>query len=103
MRRCSGGNFHEHIAKGLPWLHRLGANPTDLDDPRRIASGAAEYQEMCSGCHLAPGMRRTEISQELYPRAPELSRGIHLTPAQEFWVVEARYQDDGHGGLGTDA
>lgn len=62
--------------------------PTGLDDPKRIASGAAEYDEMCSGCHLAPGMKRTEISRGLYPRAPELRRGSDLTPAEEFWVVK---------------
>ena len=52
--------------------------PADLDNPKRIASGAAQYTEMCSGCHLAPGMERTEISQGLYPRAPELRRGSQL-------------------------
>src|SRR5581483_12049183 len=62
--------------------------PASLDDPKRIASGAAEYNEMCSGCHLAPGMKRTEISQGLYPRAPELRRGSSLTAAEEFWVVK---------------
>jgi mono/diheme cytochrome c family protein len=62
--------------------------PPDLTDPERIGAGAAEYAEMCSGCHLAPGMKQTEISQGLYPRAPELRRGINLTPAQEFWVVK---------------
>jgi mono/diheme cytochrome c family protein len=60
--------------------------PNDLDDPKRIAAGAAEYEEMCSGCHLAPGMKKTEISQGLYPRTPELSRGSHLMPSEEFWV-----------------
>lgn len=64
------------------------AVPTNLDDPKRVAAGAAEYEEMCSGCHLAPGMKRTEIAQGLYPRAPELRRGTELTPAQEFWVVK---------------
>jgi hypothetical protein len=53
--------------------------PKDLDDPTRISKGASEYAEMCSGCHLAPGMKRTEISQGLYPRAPELRRGNDLT------------------------
>jgi len=43
---------------------------------------------MCSLCHLAPGMKRTEISWGLYPRAPELRRGSNLTPAEEFWVVK---------------
>jgi mono/diheme cytochrome c family protein len=62
--------------------------PNDLDDPKRIAAGATEYEEMCSGCHLAPGMKKTEISQGLYPRAPELSRRSHLTPSEEFWVVK---------------
>jgi len=64
------------------------AVPNDLSDPRRIAAGAGLYAEMCSACHLAPGMMRTEISRGLYPRAPELRRGTDLTPAEEFWVVK---------------
>ncbi|MBS0470969.1 MAG: cytochrome c [Proteobacteria bacterium] len=62
--------------------------PADLRDPKRIAAGAGLYNEMCSGCHLAPGMERTEISQGLYPRAPEFSRGTDLTPQQEFWTIK---------------
>jgi mono/diheme cytochrome c family protein len=62
--------------------------PDDLGDPKRIAAGAGQYAEMCSFCHLAPGMKRTEISRGLYPRAPELRRGSDLTPAEEFWVVK---------------
>ena len=62
--------------------------PGDLADSKRVASGAAQYAEMCSSCHLAPGMKRTEISRGLYPRAPELRRGSRLTPAEEFWVVK---------------
>lgn len=64
------------------------AVPDDLTDPKRIASGAAQYAEMCSTCHLAPGMKRTEISRGLYPRAPELRRGSLPTPAEDFWVVK---------------
>jgi mono/diheme cytochrome c family protein len=62
--------------------------PTDLAYPTRIAVGAGMYNEMCSGCHLGPGTERTEISLGLYPRAPDLSRGIPLTPAEEFWVIK---------------
>ncbi len=62
--------------------------PPDLADAKRISRGAGQYAEMCSGCHLAPGMKRTEISWGLYPRAPELRRGSDLTPAEEFWVVK---------------
>lgn len=62
--------------------------PADLNDPKRIATGAGLYTEMCSGCHLAPGMEKTEISQGLYPPAPELSKGLNHTPAQEFWMIK---------------
>ena len=41
--------------------------PNDLTDPNRISRGAGQYADMCSGCHLAPGMKRTEISQGSYP------------------------------------
>ena len=70
---------------------------------KRIASGAAQYDEMCSLCHLAPGMKRTEISRGLYPRAPELRRKSELTPAEQFWVVKHGLKDDRHAGLGRDA
>jgi mono/diheme cytochrome c family protein len=61
--------------------------PRDLDDPKRIAAGGGQYAEMCSGCHLAPGMKKTEMSRGLYPRAPELRRESSLTPAEQFWIV----------------
>ena len=62
--------------------------PNDLDDANRISGGAGQYAEMCSGCHLAPGMKRTEISRGLYPRAPELRRKTDLTPAEQFLVIK---------------
>jgi hypothetical protein len=68
--------------------HATDAVPVDLSNPKRIASGAVQYEEMCSTCHLAPGMKRTEFSWGLYPRAPELRRGSRLTPAEQFWVVK---------------
>jgi mono/diheme cytochrome c family protein len=62
--------------------------PPDLDNPKRIAAGAADYAEMCSQCHLAPGMKPTEISRGIYPDAPEFSRGDRLSPAEQFWTVK---------------
>jgi mono/diheme cytochrome c family protein len=62
--------------------------PNDLEDANRISKGAGQYAEMCSGCHLAPGMKRTEISLGLYPRAPELRRQTDRTPAEQFWIVK---------------
>src|SRR5678815_1500256 len=62
--------------------------PNDLGDANRISKGAGQYAEMCSGCHLAPGMKRTEISRGLYPRAPQLRHRTDLTPAEQFWIVK---------------
>jgi mono/diheme cytochrome c family protein len=64
------------------------APPNDLSDPKRIAAGAGLYNEMCSGCHLGPGLERTELSQGLYPAAPEFARGDDLSLAQQFWVIK---------------
>lgn len=64
------------------------AVPGDLNSAKRIEAGAGLYQEMCTGCHLGPGLERTEISQGLYPSAPELARGDDLSPAEQFWVIK---------------
>jgi mono/diheme cytochrome c family protein len=62
--------------------------PADLGSATRIVAGAGLYNEMCSGCHLGPGLEPSEISHGLYPRAPELRRGSPLNPAEEFWVIK---------------
>ena len=62
--------------------------PHDFGSSERVAAGAGLYAEMCASCHLAPGMDKTEISQGLYPAAPELSRGSKLSPAEQFWVIK---------------
>lgn len=64
------------------------AMPGNMADPTRVPAGASLYAAMCSQCHLAPGMAKTEISQGLYPSAPELARGTRLTSAQVFWVIK---------------
>lgn len=62
--------------------------PQNLGDAKRIAAGAGLYAEMCEGCHLAPGMEKTEISQGLYPQAPQLAQESDLSPAEEFWTIK---------------
>ena len=64
------------------------AAPQDLSSPKRIATGAGLYNEMCTGCHLGPGLERSEMSQGLYPAAPELARGDDLSPAEQFWTIK---------------
>lgn len=62
--------------------------PRDLNDPKRIAAGAGLYSEMCTGCHLGPGLEKSELSQGLYPAAPELARGTDLSAAEQFWTIK---------------
>lgn len=62
--------------------------PADLDSPKRIQAGAGLYSEMCTGCHLGPGIEKTELSQGLYPQAPELARTTNHTAAQQFWIIK---------------
>ena len=62
--------------------------PADLGSPQRIATGAGLYGEMCSGCHLGPGVERSEMSQGLYPQAPELAKGHAMSPAEQFWIIK---------------
>lgn len=61
--------------------------PRDLKDPKRIAAGAGLYQEMCTGCHLGPGVEPSEMSQGLYPPAPSLAK-TDLSPAEQFWTIK---------------
>jgi mono/diheme cytochrome c family protein/ketosteroid isomerase-like protein len=59
-----------------------------LDDPALVAEGAGHYSEMCSGCHLAPGVADSEIREGLYPQPPNLSQRSNLSPAEMFWTIK---------------
>lgn len=63
------------------------ALPTNLDDPDVILKGAGQYAAMCTSCHLAPGMRDTELRPGLYPKPPNLSKGS-VEPREAFWVIK---------------
>jgi len=68
--------------------HAEGIAVPDLDDPARIKRGAEHYAEMCTSCHLAPGMEGTELREGLYPQPPDLSKhGVH-DAAEAFWVIK---------------
>lgn len=62
--------------------------PGDLNDPRRVEAGAGLYQEMCTGCHLGPRVEPSELSQGLYPPAPDLAKTRDRSAAQQFWIIK---------------
>ena len=44
-----------------------------LEDPSLLLSGGADYNDMCSSCHLKPGQKESDMSLGLYPAPPNLS------------------------------
>ena len=63
--------------------------PKTLADDKVIANGAGEYAEMCTGCHLGPGLNETEMRKGMYPMPPNLAERVaHRPPAEQFWVIK---------------
>jgi mono/diheme cytochrome c family protein len=61
----------------------------DLGNEAQIREGAGNYDSMCVGCHLSPGMAPTELSRNLYPAPPSLVRlGVDGDPAKAFWIIK---------------
>lgn len=61
----------------------------NLNDEALIRAGAGNYNSMCIGCHLAPGVAQTELSQSLYPAPPNLTKvGVDGNPANAFWIIK---------------
>ena len=59
-----------------------------LDDPELVADGAEHYAAMCVDCHLAPGVKQSEMREGLYPQPPDLTEHIDAGPAEKFWIVK---------------
>ncbi len=81
--------------------HAQGIAVPDLDSPAMIAEGAEHYAAMCTGCHLAPGVDRSEIRPGLYPRPPNLREHGVDDPAQAFWVIKHGIKMSGMPAWGT--
>lgn len=64
------------------------AIPKGLDELSRITNGAGLYDEMCTGCHLTPGVENSELRRGLYPEPPNLPlEGVDNLQAT-FWVIK---------------
>lgn len=67
------------------------SSPKDLGSEQRVRLGAGNYEAMCSGCHLKPGVTDSEIRQGLYPQPPSLTAEAddEIThPARRFWIIK---------------
>ncbi|MGB8328239.1 MAG: c-type cytochrome [Steroidobacteraceae bacterium] len=67
-----------------------------LDDSGLIAMGAEHYAEMCTGCHLAPGIEESELRRGLYPQPPNLiEHGRDDPPQKAFWIIKHGFKMTG--------
>lgn len=73
-----------------------------LDDAGLLTMGAEHYAEMCTGCHLAPGMEDTEMRAGLYPQPPNLAEHSKYRSAEAtFWIIKHGLKMSGMPAWGT--
>ena len=53
-----------------------------------IIAGGADFNEMCTGCHLKPGVEDSELASGMYPRPPSLAKSTRDNPAETFWIIK---------------
>jgi mono/diheme cytochrome c family protein len=58
------------------------------EDPRRVAAGAEHYAALCAGCHLAPGVTKSDIRPGLYPHPPNLAQEDLRDGRRAFWIIK---------------
>jgi mono/diheme cytochrome c family protein len=59
-----------------------------VSDPGRIKAGAQRYAALCAGCHLAPGVTKSDIRPGLYPHPPNLAQEDVQDPQRAFWIIK---------------
>lgn len=83
VTRAAIGMVREHAVE----RRIAGIKVPPLDDPALVREGAEHYSEMCTECHLAPGMADSETRAGLYPKPPNLTR-FAPDPAEAFWIIK---------------
>jgi mono/diheme cytochrome c family protein len=62
--------------------------PAQFTD-EQVKSGFSEFNEMCVGCHGAPGKERGETGKGLNPSPPDLvQHASHWSNAEVFWIIK---------------
>jgi len=59
----------------------------DLENPQLVLKGAGQYAAMCVTCHLAPGIKNSEMRPGMYPQPPNLSQA-RVDPKVAFWTIK---------------
>lgn len=65
--------------------------PPNLDDAKLKEAGVPHFHATCRLCHEAPGYRRAEFAEGLYPLPPSMTSGSvqqTLSDAEIYWIVK---------------
>src|SRR6202166_1268490 len=60
----------------------------NVEDPKRIPAGAGHHTALGVGCHLAPGVTKSDIRPGLYPHPPNLSQEDSRDAQRAFWTIK---------------
>ena len=69
-------------------VHARRIDVPQLEDPYRVAAGAERYAALCVGCHLAPGVTKSDIRPGLYPHPPSLAQEETRDSRRAFWTIK---------------
>jgi mono/diheme cytochrome c family protein len=67
-------------------LHSI--KPQLAATPALIESGALHYAALCVGCHLAPGVAKSDLRAGLYPHPPNLAQEDVQESRRAFWIIK---------------
>jgi mono/diheme cytochrome c family protein len=81
--------FNEARIQSIRSHARGVAVPGGLDDETTLVKGVSHYSEHCAVCHGAPGVKRGDIAEGLYPSPPNLADSARsYSPAELFWIIK---------------
>jgi mono/diheme cytochrome c family protein len=72
----------------VPRAARAAVNPI-VFSPEVWAESRAHFADHCASCHANDGSGRTEMGQNLYPKAPDmrLTDTQNLTDGELYWII----------------
>lgn len=76
-----------HLA--IPANARSVRNPV-ANSPEVLAEARAHFADHCAGCHANDGSGKTEMGQNLYPKAPDMRAAAtqNLSDGELFFIIK---------------
>ena len=63
--------------------------PAGFDDPAKVTAAVGHFSAHCALCHGAPGTKKNDIAQGMYPQPPDLTDvSKRFTSAELFWIIK---------------